>query len=70
MKRVIIVLGMHRSGTSLVAQICRCVGGYLGEQNELLAATSANPDGFFENRDIVNINDNILDFCNKKWYSI
>lgn len=70
MKKVIIVLGMHRSGTSLAAQICRCMGGYLGEENELMAANEANLDGYFENIEIVDIDDSILELCGKKWYSV
>ncbi len=70
MKKLVVILGMHRSGTSLLAQLCRCMGAYLGEEEELLGASLGNPDGHFENLEIMQINNNILRFCHKEWYSL
>lgn len=70
MKRLVIILGMHRSGTSVAANISQCMGAYLGEDSELLGASQDNPDGHFENMNIVRINDNILHFCDREWYSL
>ena len=69
MKKLVIILGM-RSGTSLTARISRCMGAYLGEDNELMGASLGNSDGHFENLEIVSINDYILRICNKEWYSL
>ena len=44
MKRLVIVLGMHRSGTSLTARISQCMGAYLGEESELMGAALGNSD--------------------------
>ena len=49
---------MHRSGTSLVTKCFECFGYGLGET--LMAPSSDNPKGFFEDLDIVNLNDNLL----------
>lgn len=70
MKKLVIIVGMHRSGTSLVSQICKCMGTYLGAENELMIASPANLDGYFENLEVVRINDDVLRFYNREWYSL
>lgn len=70
MKKVFIILGMHRSGTSLMSQICRYMGAYLGEDNELIGASNDNLDGFFENLEISCADNNILHLLNRGWYSL
>lgn len=70
MKKVYIILGMHRSGTSLMSQIIRSLGAYLGEENELLGASNDNLDGFFENLEISCADNNILHLLNREWYSL
>ncbi|MCI8598475.1 MAG: hypothetical protein HFJ10_08535 [Lachnospiraceae bacterium] len=70
MKKLVIILGMHRSGTSMVSQICQSMGAYLGEQDELMGAAEDNRDGFFENKEIARINDEILRLCNQRWYTL
>ena len=57
-KRIVIVLGMHRSGTSAITRSLKLLGVDLGEN--LLPAGFANPKGFWEDNDVVNINDRIL----------
>lgn len=54
------ITGMHRSGTSSIAQLLYWCGVYLGPENELFAAGPANPDGYWENRKFVEINNRIL----------
>ena len=44
----IVVAGMHRSGTSLVAGYLQSLGVDMGAR--LLAADHANPRGYFEDR--------------------
>ncbi|HZQ06664.1 MAG TPA: sulfotransferase [Anaerolineae bacterium] len=51
MSRALIITGMHRSGTSLVANLFDKAGVQLGAQ--LLAADKANPFGFFEDIDFL-----------------
>lgn len=54
----------------MTARISRCMGAYLGKDGELLGASLGNPDGHFENAEIVHINENILHFCDREWYSL
>jgi hypothetical protein len=49
MSRPLIVAGMHRSGTSLVASLLQAGGVNLGER--LVAPAADNPRGFFEDAD-------------------
>jgi hypothetical protein len=44
----ILVLGIHRSGTSLAANLVHKWGAYGGETATLLRAGEANPQGFYE----------------------
>lgn len=56
--KTIVVLGMHRSGTSLTAGILNALGVHLGKK--LIGATSSNPLGHFENAEFVELNDTLL----------
>jgi hypothetical protein len=52
---------MHRSGTSLTAQVLSTLGVDLGEPSSLLESDPVdNPDGYFEQEPIVDFNDALL----------
>jgi hypothetical protein len=51
MKRLILILGMGRSGTSLVSNAIGKLGFDLGQN--LIPANASNKEGYFEDRDIV-----------------
>jgi hypothetical protein len=55
------VSGMHRSGTSMVARVLASCGLWLGPESRLMPARQDNPEGFFENLDMVKISDQLLD---------
>lgn len=62
--KTFIVLGMHRSATSLVAKALSqeiCFG------NNFLPPAPSNPRGFFEDRDFVDFNDRILRRAGGSW---
>jgi hypothetical protein len=66
MDGVVIVLGMHRSGTSFLTAALQAAGLYLGP--ELMdAPNSANAEGFFEAWEAVRINDQILALSGGSW---
>lgn len=50
-KKIVVLLGAHRSGTSLAANILNQLGLPLGD--ELLPGHADNPEGFFEHRGIL-----------------
>lgn len=68
-QEAICILGMHRSGTSLVANIIQQMGVYLGTPENFLSANFANPEGYFENKNIVSIHDSLLTAFGLSWNS-
>lgn len=58
---------MHRSGTSLVAQVMSRLDVCLGPEDRLMPPEPENPDGFFENCCIVALNDKLLDLARGSW---
>ena len=65
---VVIVLGMHRSGTSTFTKGLELFGVNLGQN--LLAANEYNPKGYFEDNQLVTINDNILRKSGSLWSAL
>ena len=61
------IAGMHRSGTSTVAQLLYRCGLYLGDEKNLLAFGHANPDGHWENKHFIRINEDILRAYDAGW---
>lgn len=59
-QKVICVLGMHRSGTSLVTGLLRMVGIYLGSDDEMYPPGKGNPKGHWENMTSKKINEDLL----------
>jgi hypothetical protein len=54
----VVILGMHRSGTSALAGVLQRLGVDFG--NDLVGATPANPKGHFELTAAVRMNDHLL----------
>ena len=63
--KTFIVLGMHRSATSLIAKGLALSGVHMGDR--LLGAHSSNPYGHFEDVDFIQLNDKILFHAGGKW---
>ncbi|QSR89625.1 glycosyltransferase [Methylacidiphilum caldifontis] len=66
-KRLIIVLGMHRSGTSALTRSLVELGLSIGEK--ILEPQPDNPTGFWEDKDIMEINEEILAASGSSWDS-
>ncbi len=64
---VVCVLGMHRSGTSLVARALNLLGVYLGPDEHMMAPNANNPRGFWEHQGIKDLNDEILVRLGGSW---
>lgn len=65
MSKAIAVLGMHRSGTSAVARGLQALSVYLGD--DLLPAQPENPTGYWEDKQIVDINERVLAALRLRW---
>ncbi|MFC1746970.1 sulfotransferase family protein [Candidatus Neomarinimicrobiota bacterium] len=58
---------MHRSGTSMVTRMLNICGLYLGREESIMPPQPDNPAGYWENLDIVDINDEVLRFLGGGW---
>lgn len=67
-KKLVVVLGMHRSGTSTVMNALTCMGVSLGE--ELLPPGLDNPKGFFEDKSFNALNIEMLEKIGQHWFSL
>jgi hypothetical protein len=66
--RAIVVLGMHRSGTSALTRGLQALGIYLG--NDFLDTKPDNPTGYWEDKGIVDINERVLAALGMKWEDV
>ena len=72
----IIVLGMHRSGTSVVARLLNMMGAYFAPEKitapekAALPLTEANPKGYWERWDVFSLNEDILRTLEISWDNI
>lgn len=67
-KKLIVVIGMHRSGTSTVMSALAYLGVVLGDN--LLPPGVDNPKGFFEDKEINALNIEMLDVIEKNWFGL
>ncbi|MBD1371560.1 sulfotransferase [Hazenella sp. IB182357] len=63
----IFVLGMHRSGTSMTTRVINILGADIGNKQKLLAPYTANQKGYWEQIEIMHLNDGILGRLNVDW---
>ncbi|WP_333677092.1 hypothetical protein [Dyella sp.] len=68
-KRLILVIGMHRSGTSAITRGLKALGVELGE-SLLQPGPLENPRGFWEDKDIVELNRELLEALSTDWCSV
>lgn len=63
----LMILGMHRSGTSVLARILNLMGVYFGPEGMSTGANKENPKGFWERRDVRELNDMVLHSTGCDW---
>ncbi len=68
--RPVVVAGMHRSGTSLVAELLNAMGIYAGEPGDLAPPDIFNPTGYWEHRVAAEINREILATLGASWKNV
>jgi len=64
---LVVVVGMHRSGTSLIARVVNLLGVDIGAESELMEAKTDNPTGFWENRSFAGLDDDLLAELGGRW---
>ena len=67
--QLILVLGMHRSGTSAVTRGVECLGFQLGD-NLMPAASGNNEKGFWEDLDVNKLNIRLMQAMKYEWHSL
>lgn len=68
-KRLIVVLGMHRSGTSAITRGLQVVGVDLGN-NLMPGMEGVNDKGFWEDLDIYALNNELLSILGSDWHHL
>lgn len=64
-RKALIVLGMHRSGTSVLSALLVRAG--FDAPRDLMPATLDNPQGYWESRRIAKINNRLLAAAHTHW---
>ena len=64
----LVLAGMHRSGTSLLASIMQHAGVSIGDR--LLGATATNERGHFEDLDFLDWHESVLADNDRTWYDV
>ncbi|MEZ5465558.1 MAG: sulfotransferase [Lysobacteraceae bacterium] len=65
----ILVAGMHRTGTSVVSRLINMMGAYFGPEDIAIPAQASNPRGFWERRDVLELNSKLLQSQSAEWHS-
>jgi len=68
--RQIVVLGMHRSGTSAVTGALAAMGVHVGDDDQLTGKSWENPKGFFERKEARRICDALLHASSADWWKV
>ncbi len=66
----IFILGMHRSGTSVVTRLINLMGADFGPEELSTGANPENPKGFWERRDVRDENDAVLWSSGADWWKV
>lgn len=65
----ILVLGMHRSGTSAIAGVLSKLGVDFGD-SLLPGIAGVNDKGFFEHTDVIDLNEDLLAHMERTWLDL
>ena len=66
----LVVLGMHRSGTSAVTGALHLMGAYFGPEGADLEPNEENPKGFWERRDFHALCNRLMRAADAEWWKV
>ncbi len=66
-KKLVLIVGMHRSGTSAIGRLLSAMGCDFGS-NLMEGIKTINNDGFWEDREVVALNEHIFSLFQSNWY--
>ena len=64
-KTIYVILGMHRSGTSLLARMINSKGVFTGDK--MLGKSDSNIYGHYEDLEVLKINEKVMKCCGGDW---
>lgn len=64
----VVVLGMHRSGTSLVSRLVNMLGLAVCRHDDLLVGRARNPRGHWESISLLHFNERLLNELGGRWF--
>ncbi|CAN5764939.1 hypothetical protein BH24ACT15_BH24ACT15_27100 [soil metagenome] len=64
----LVVLGMHRSGTSATAGVLNLMGAYVGPEGSTVPPNEFNAKGFFERNELRAVCDQVLHSLDAEWW--
>jgi hypothetical protein len=64
----VVILGMHRSGTSLITRLVSLMGLALCRDDDLFVGQRPNPRGHWESKSLVGFNNGLLEECDATWF--
>ena len=67
-RRAVVVLGMHRSGTSALARVISLLGATLPKT--LMPPSDANPRGYFESERLFELHEEIMRSAGTAWFEL
>jgi hypothetical protein len=63
----VLVLGMHRSGTSAITGLVSLLGPELGDPDDLMPADEANQEGYWESASLTDFQESLLEKLGGEW---
>jgi hypothetical protein len=66
----VVVLGMHRSGTSAVTRVLNMMGLWVGPPDAFPPADEGNPTGYWEYREVWALNEAVLGALGSTWCTV
>lgn len=66
----VLLVGMHRSGTSALARVLNLMGLHLGEDEELMPPKPDNPAGFWERTDVHELHEEVFAALGTAWHTV
>lgn len=66
----IVVFGMHRSGTSAMTRLINMMGAWFGGEGASVGFNEYNAKGFWERRDVMSINMQLLGARDCNWFEV
>jgi hypothetical protein len=64
----VVILGMHRSGTSLITRLVNLLGPAVCRDEDLLLGGTMNPRGHWESKSLLRFNDRLLRELGGSWF--